>query len=246
MAELVVQLVKTIERLDSLTNRVENVENSIQRTTGTAVPVTLPCPDVPTAPQDSRSSRGRASVPTLVAAQVAWPAPPSAPAAVLQPAPVEAPKPDTPLKDARPSGLEPPPLDDLEYGKIVARYADGRILKGFTYDFYPNKPRFHLMPAAGAPSGKAAEIRTKDLKAVFFVRDFGGNPHYQERKEFTEDDRPVGRKVEVTFKDGEILVGSTVGYDPRRPGFFFIPADRKSNNHKVFAVSAAVADVRFL
>ena len=30
----------------------------------------------------------------------------------------------------------------------------------------------------------------------------------------------LGGKVEVTFKDGEVLVGSTLGYDPKSSWFF--------------------------
>lgn len=138
------------------------------------------------------------------------------------------------------------PTDASERIKVVAHYADGRVIKGYTQDFYPNKPHFHLFPAVAEPSGKAIEVQVQDLKAVFFVRDFAGNPSYNERKEFAEGERPIGRKVEVTFRDGEVLVGTTVGYDPKRSGFFFIPADPKSNNLKVFAVAAAVTNVRFL
>lgn len=134
----------------------------------------------------------------------------------------------------------------LEQGKIVVRYADGRLLKGYSRDFYPNKPHFHLFSADAGLSGKAVEVQISDLKAVFFVRDFAGAPSYNERKEFAEGERPPGRKVEVTFKDGEVLVGSTLGYDPHRQGFFFIPADPKSNNLKVFAVATAVTKVHFL
>ena len=50
----------------------------------------------------------------------------------------------------------------------------------------------------------------------------------------------------MKFRDGEVLVGTTLGYDPKRPGFFFIPADPKTNNLKVFAIAAAVSKVRFL
>ena len=89
-------------------------------------------------------------------------------------------------------------------------------------------------------------MRIKDLKAVFFVRDFGGDPSYHERKQFAEGERTPGRRVQVAFKDGEVLVGTTLGYNPGRPGFFFIPVDPKSNNLKVFAVAAAVTNVRFL
>lgn len=140
------------------------------------------------------------------------------------------------------------PVDQTERGKMVVRYSDGRVVKGYSYDFSPHKPRFHLLPAGAGSSLTAdvVEVRIRDLKAVLFVRDFGGDPSSSERKEFAEGERPPGRKVEVTFKDGEVLVGSTVGYDPRRRGFFFIPADPHSNTLKVFAVSGAVTKVRFL
>jgi hypothetical protein len=52
--------------------------------------------------------------------------------------------------------------------------------------------------------------------------------------------------VEITFTDGETLVGSTLGYDPKRPGFFIFPADPESNNARVFALSKAVRLVRYL
>ena len=131
---------------------------------------------------------------------------------------------------------------------MVVRYVDGRIIKGYSHDFYADKPHFHLVPSVAgfSFSDEATEVRVQDLKAVFFVRDFAGDPSYNERKKFAEGERPPGRKVEVTFKDGEVLVGSTVGYDRTRPVFFFIPADPKSNNQRVFVVCAAVTKVRFL
>jgi hypothetical protein len=133
----------------------------------------------------------------------------------------------------------------METLKVVARYIDGRVVKGLSQDFFPNKDRFHVYPADKS-SGEAAEIFLKELKAVFFVRDFVGNFQYNERKEYLEGDKPSGRKIEVTFKDGEVLVGTTLGYDPSRPGFFLFPADPKSNNVRVFAVTTAVKKVRYL
>jgi len=49
----------------------------------------------------------------------------------------------------------------------------------------------------------------------------------------------------VSFKDGEVLIGSIVSYDPNRQGFFLFPADSQSNNLKVFVVSSAVSKVAF-
>jgi hypothetical protein len=133
----------------------------------------------------------------------------------------------------------------MEPVKVVARYIDGKRVKGFSQDFFPHKDRFHIYPAA-KPSGDATEVIINELKAVFFVRDFAGNPMHEERKEYKEGEKPQGRKVEVMFKDGEVLVGTTLGYDPSRPGFFIFPADPKSNNVRVFVVSTAVKKVRFL
>ena len=133
----------------------------------------------------------------------------------------------------------------MEPIKVVARYIDGKRVKGFSQDFFPHKDRFHIYSAA-KPSGEATEVIVKELKAVFFVKDFAGNPMHEERKEYKEGEKSQGRKVEVTFKDGEILVGTTLGYDPSRPGFFIFPADPKSNNVRVFVVSTAVKKVRYL
>ena len=133
----------------------------------------------------------------------------------------------------------------MEPTKVVLRYRNGKLAKGFTQDFFPNKDRFHLIPA-GNPSAIAIEVPMKDLKAIFMVRDFNGDPQYKERKRYLEGEKPSGRRVEVTFSDGEVIVGSTLGYDPKRPGFFIFPADPRSNNIRVFAVSLAVAKVRYL
>jgi len=133
--------------------------------------------------------------------------------------------------------------DPLERTKVVVRYADGKVLKGFTQDFFPHKDRFHLFPVEG-PGGKSVEIQLNHLKALFMVRDFAGGPGYQERKKYLEGEKPSGRKVEIVFKDGEVLVGSTLGYDRERLGFFLFPVDPRSNNIRVYVIVSAVKDVR--
>ncbi len=130
--------------------------------------------------------------------------------------------------------------------KVIVRYADGRRLKGYTQDFFPNKSIFHLQLADNPPASEPIEVAMKDLKAVFFVREFAGNPHYQEKKTFPPGEKVAGRLVEVTFKDGEVLRGSTLGYDLKRPGFFFFPADPDSNNLRVFAIFQAIQRIQFI
>jgi uncharacterized protein DUF6982 len=131
--------------------------------------------------------------------------------------------------------------------KIVVRYLDGRILKGFTADFLPTKPTFHVTAAEIAQSSEPIEVRVADLKAVFFVKDLVGKPQpYNRRKEFDPGKPTPGRKIRVVFKDRELLVGTTQGYDRTRPGFFVIPADSEENNERVFVVATATQQVSFI
>ena len=134
----------------------------------------------------------------------------------------------------------------MEPSKIVVRYQNGKILKGYTQNFFPNKPTFHVNLLGTAGSGNIVEVNIEDLKAVFFVRDFMGNAKHVERKKLAPGDRPPGRLMEVTCKDGEVMVGTTTGYDPKRPAFFLFPIDRSTNNVRVFMVTSAVRTARFL
>ena len=205
---------------------------------------------------DSRQRRRRrkqepllTEVPALTASLVA-PSPAAvelAPPALPQ-APLDLPATETSRESAGSSHVEGFPHDEAERTKIVVHYRNGRVIKGYSYDFYPNKPHFHLLPPVAGFSftDEAVEVRVEELKAVFFVKDFAGNPSYNERRYFAPDARPPGRKVAVKFSDGETLVGSTVGYEPQRPGFFLIPADPRSNNLRVFVVAKAITAFRFL
>ncbi|HVO68281.1 MAG TPA: hypothetical protein VMT12_17525 [Syntrophales bacterium] len=130
--------------------------------------------------------------------------------------------------------------------KTVIRYQDGRLIKGITNDFFPNKDIFHLTPTDAAPGSKPLDVRISELKAVFFVKDFGGNPEYNDKKEFEPAKPVVGRKIKVIFKDGELMVGTTHGYQPGRPGFFVMPADPQSNIERCFVVTSATQEVSFI
>jgi hypothetical protein len=130
--------------------------------------------------------------------------------------------------------------------RVVVRFADGRIVKGMTADFVPTKDLFHLKVVTDSAEVKPVEISKSDLKALFFVKDFEGDPQHVESNEFDVSHPPVGRRIRVVFKDGEELVGTTTGYQPGRPGFFLVPADYNSNVERCYIVTAATREVSFL
>jgi uncharacterized protein DUF6982/PilZ domain-containing protein len=131
------------------------------------------------------------------------------------------------------------------FQKIVVRYIDGDLVKGFTQDFHPSRPQFSLWPSINASKSERLVIPMGRLKAVFFVRDFNGNAGYRERKTFATRNGH-GRRLEVTFLDNETVLGTTLNYRPDGQGFFLIPVDTSANNSRIFVVASAVRRVRFL
>lgn len=125
---------------------------------------------------------------------------------------------------------------------IVARFQDGKILKGVSSDFVPSRDRFHLQQIEG--DNAVAAVAVEDLKGVFFVNSFEGNA--DERGRADVERVGLGRKIKVDFKDGETLVGYTSGYSPDRKAFFVFPADPAGNNDRVYVVTAATSDVAFV
>jgi len=55
--------------------------------------------------------------------------------------------------------------------KIVAHFMDGRTQRGYTHDFRPDSESFHLLPSEGG--GIPTTVRLEDLKALFYVKDYG-------------------------------------------------------------------------
>jgi hypothetical protein len=176
-------------------------------------------------------ARGELAVLDRSASATASPDMAAAPPAAAEPAPVST------------STTDDAPVAGLTWQKIVVRYAEGQILKGFTQDFSPMRSQFSLWPSVIAAPQDRVIVPLARLKAVFFVRDFAGNPGYVERTD--SGDNQHGRRIEVTLIDDEIIVGRTLSYRPDGHGFFVVPADPHANNIRVFVVSSSVRQVRF-
>jgi len=125
--------------------------------------------------------------------------------------------------------------------RIIVRFTDGKILKGTTVDLLPNKSVFHLNENE---TGAIHKIDIVNLKAIYFVKSFGGNKDYQDKNDIERVG--LGKKIRVSFKDGETLVGYTQGYSANRSLFIVFPCDPDNNNEKVFVVTGATDNVAFV
>ena len=125
--------------------------------------------------------------------------------------------------------------------RIVLHYGDGRIIKGKTGDFFPDKQWFHITHKDTDVNNR---VDVTKLKGIFFVRDYEGDSEYQE--EYNGHRTGLGKKVKVLFKDGEEIIGYTPGFSPTKAGFFLFPSDPKSNTEKIFVLNTATAEITFM
>ena len=128
--------------------------------------------------------------------------------------------------------------------KVVVACLDGRRLKGYVFNFSALRDDFRLFPEANSPQNSGEDVHLRDLKAIFFVKNFAGNPERQESNGLAAGVH--GRKLEVTFSDGEKLAGTTEAYNSKKTGFFMFPADAASNNARIFIVNKNVRAVKML
>jgi len=140
--------------------------------------------------------------------------------------------------------VESPQSSANQANKVVAAFLDGRRVKGRVFNFSAIKESFDLFPPEDGNQPKSVTVRIGDLKALFFVKDLTGNRVYQDSPD--TDALKHGRKIEVTFRDEEKLLGATDTYNPQKLGFFMFPADPKSNNLRVFVVTKNAKQVRFV
>jgi hypothetical protein len=131
---------------------------------------------------------------------------------------------------------------------VVARYRDGKMIRGVTHDFGPQKKVFHV--STQEKHGKTLherifKVSLSELKAVFFVKSLEGRQGPPSLEGLMEKklEAPGLMKIRITFFDGEILVGTTHGYTPERDGFFVVPLEKNSNNLRIFVVSSALKKV---
>ena len=128
----------------------------------------------------------------------------------------------------------------METNKVVARFKDGSLMKGTAQDFSQDKSMFRFETV----SGEEQIIDVEQLKALFWVKDFNGNPEHKDL--YINDLDRGGKKIEVKFIDGELMKGHTLDYSEDKPGFILMPSDPDSNNIGVFVVNSASEKISLL
>jgi hypothetical protein len=96
-------------------------------------------------------------------------------------------------------------------------------------------------------SGNVVAIDLRDIKAVYFVREFS-DTDLMLRKTFTTRPRTEGLWVRLKFKDNEVIEGILPNDLTQNPaeGFLMNPPDLRSNTQRVFVPREALTSVTVL
>jgi len=132
--------------------------------------------------------------------------------------------------------------------KVVIKYQNKEIVKGWIEDFRPDRESFLLFPLIEYSAEERIEIKFASLKAVFFVKNFIGDKNYKKVRTFDVDLKitPSQRKLIVNFLDAEHLYGTSHSYGRYKVGFFVYPIDPKDNSDRIFVIHKAIKSVRLM
>jgi hypothetical protein len=119
----------------------------------------------------------------------------------------------------------------VELKKVVLRFLDGHVLPGFAPMYEDGLETIFSADMSGIPF----TVPLDELKAVFFVRTFSGNPDY-DPKRTPEDLSELGGSnlVRVSFQDGEVLTGEVRPGADLAKGFFLTVIDPDDNNILIY------------
>jgi hypothetical protein len=122
--------------------------------------------------------------------------------------------------------------------KVIVRKMDRDSLNGYVSPAnYVHEGKLELLNT----SGNVVAIDLRDIKGVFFVREFGDSDTFS-RKTFTSRPRTEGLWVRLKFKDNEVLEGMMPNdlSQTTPDGFLVNPPDLRSNTQRIFVPRTAL------
>jgi hypothetical protein len=128
--------------------------------------------------------------------------------------------------------------------KVVVRKMDRDSINGYVSPAnFVHEGKLELLNT----SGNVVAIDLKDIKGVYFVREFGDSDTFS-RKTFTSRPRTEGLWVRLKFKDNEVLEGMMPNdlSLTTAEGFLVNPPDLRSNTQRIFVPRTALDSLTVL
>jgi hypothetical protein len=125
--------------------------------------------------------------------------------------------------------------------KVIVRKTDRDSISGYvTPANFVVEGKLELLNTTGNVIG----IDLRDIKAVYFVREFSDS-EVMTRKTFTTRPRTEGLWVRLRFKDNEVIEGMMPNDLAQNPeeGYLLNPPDLRSNTQRVFVPRASMTSL---
>jgi hypothetical protein len=128
--------------------------------------------------------------------------------------------------------------------KVVVRKMDRDSMNGYLApENFVHEGKLELLNTAG----NVVAIDLRDIKVVYFVREFGETESLN-RKTFTTRPRTEGLWVRLKFKDNEMIEGLMANdlSSNLAEGFLLNPPDLRSNTQRMFVPRTALESMTVL
>jgi len=128
--------------------------------------------------------------------------------------------------------------------KVVVRKVDRDSVNGYVAPAnFVREGKLELLNTAG----NVVAIDLRDIKVVYFVRDFADSESLS-RKTFTTRPRTEGLWVRLKFKDNEVIEGMMANdlSATTADGFLVNPPDLRSNTQRMFVPRSALESLTVL
>jgi hypothetical protein len=127
--------------------------------------------------------------------------------------------------------------------KVTVRKLDRDSMNGFVSTHFINEGKLEMLNT----SGNLVTVDLKEIKCVYFVREFGDADELN-RKTFTTRPRTEGLWVRLRFKDNDQLEGmmpnDLTQITPE--GYLVNPPDTRSNTQRIFVPRSALVELMVL
>lgn len=127
--------------------------------------------------------------------------------------------------------------------KVTVRKLDRDTMNGFVSTQFIVDGKLEMLNTAG----NLVTVDLKDIKCVYFVRDFGDADDLN-RKTFTTRPRTEGLWVRLRFKDNDVLEGMMANdlTQISADGFLLNPPDTRSNTQRIYVPRSALLGLAVL
>lgn len=142
--------------------------------------------------------------------------------------------------------------------KVVVKLRSGDVVKGYfslqcdadMADLFGdlNEDQDPAITISSLTSNEPLQVALSDIKAVFFVKSFRGDPKRKSLRFYTNGPSVGAIWAEIRFKDNEIIEAmiDNSAQHLMGDGFWLRPSDTGSNNLLVYVQKSAIANYRVL